>query len=224
MTLPPGSPRPVPPTIATAAPRCTKLFTHSLQYKADRHVGFGATSLYLGVWFTNKMVKFDINDGMRQVWEKRLPEGVKYDCNKHVTDSMLACRNRDNDPTVMLDGDLRHISSHTGDYGDLRAALPGGRLLYVRKISEDNYSVSIYQLPQHKLVTTLSRPGQPYRWYGISACCDPHSQWLAVTDATSRTLDIYNHQYQHQSHIQVGTISYKWSSMCEGLHCGCGLV
>ena len=167
--------------------------------------------MFLDVESTNKIVKLNISEKIKESWQKNLPSGMKYNSYKHVTDSMLAMRNRNKNPTLVVDQDLRPISTHEGEYGWLCAGLPGGRLLYAREISWRNRAVDIYQLPQHDRVTTLTRPGEPYRSLDISACCHPHSQWMAVVDSGyngSRTLDIYDDKYQHQTHVDLGYTPY----------------
>ena len=130
--------------------------------------------------------------------------GVSVDSHKYLTPSLIISLDEwGNAPTLTFDHDLQPQQTYTGEYGLLRGTIHDDRLLYVKEISEDRYSVKIYQLPDHSHVGTLSRQDQPFESDWISVCCHQSTQWLAVVPLHPHSLDIYDSAYNHMRHVSL---------------------
>lgn len=169
----------------------------------------GPNAVILGDADNEKLVKYWVDDKYSEVWRKDFPPNVTLFSYLHLTPSLIICQNDIRQPTQAFSHDLHPQQTYTGEYGNFCGTIPQDRVLYakVQEMCEANYyCVDIYQLPAHKKLGTLTRPGDPFKHYDISVGCHRNTGWLAAVDGWdygSQSMDIYDSSYNHQTHLDL---------------------
>ena len=193
--------------ITSNAPSVTKQHSLTLNFNANDYVGCGENTIILADREKSKLVKYTLDSiSYNKKWTKPLPKDVQVNSAKYVSPSLFISRYYNNDPTLTFNHDLQPQDTFSDQYGSLCGILPNDRLLYAKKISGDHYELSLYQLPSHKLETTLTRPGKPFKWDRISVSSDASTHRLAVVDGGgcgSQSLDVYDASLQHVRHVDL---------------------
>ena len=178
--------------------------TLQLPFRASRYVGFHADTMILADGRNEKLVMWSLkNLRYTEKWKKKLPPGIAADSDIYLTPTLIICQNDANEDTLTFSHDLVAQKQYRKGYGRVRGALPHGRLVYMKKMSNDTYKLGIYELIDGQQVTNLSRPGEPFQSELISVCSHRPTDWVAVVDRESPSLDVFDSAYNHYTHIDL---------------------
>ena len=142
------------------------------------------------------------------MWEKPLPPGVRSYSRMYVLSNNNVVFGHDN-VTVVCDGNLNHINTHTGDYGRL-CGVVHDKLIYCNKSSND-YVLNVYDGNSHQYVCRL--PVSVSSDY-ISTASHPDSGWFVLTDLGSETMYMFTSDYQLHTQVELRFRAWRTNGVC----------